>query len=337
MTVCLVQVAAVCVLGAPVLAQRRLHRIERLLRRGRQIGDRELAPQHRRRLQHRAGVGRQPGQVLVQQPLEARRAGRAAQAQALDQVQRVPLAEAIPVLGLARASVAHPLRHRLGRRARQRQHFGLARQPGQERAHLGLVATLRLAVRGHHQQGLAAELVGQQQEQQQGWGIGRVQIVQHQHEWPVVRPGLQGAHRAIEGGEAGLLRPQCRHRSTRQVVAQAQRAEHLDPWPVSRCAARLPAAAPGHRGPLRRGLACDLLDQRRLADPRLAGEEEQAAQARARASRARSIASPGRKGASRGQGTANAGRAAAGHVASGQEGPGHGAPRHCSGFCPTRI
>ena len=61
------------------------------------------------------------------------------------------------------------------------------------------------------------------------------------------------------------------------ILVHLQGAEDLDPGPVGRRAPRLPAAPPDHRRPLGRRQLGQVLRQPRLADPRLAGEQDQGA------------------------------------------------------------
>ena len=130
-----------------------------------------------------------------------------------------------------------------------------------------------------------------------------MQVVENDDERPAVGGGRQEARERIQAPEAGVIgielgvvggRRVCPGelwqearepgRAVAEQVAQRarlllarERAHDLDPGPVRRGAAALPARAPGPRGTAPGGALDECPRERRLADPGLAGEDDEPA------------------------------------------------------------
>ncbi len=182
----------------------------------------------------------------------------------------------------------------------------LAQHPGQR----VVAAELDVAVGADDQQARGADLAGHVLEQQQRGLVGPVQVVEEQDHRAVARGRDQEARDRVEQPEARLLAlggpgrldvealgdlghelgdlggagahlPRHRHRVGVAHVA----ADRLHPGPVGGRALVLAAAAPVDAGAADLGVGGELLRGARLADPRLADQQQQPAAARERARR----------------------------------------------------
>jgi hypothetical protein len=114
---------------------------------------------------------------------------------------------------------------------------------------------------------------------------GRVEIVHHEEEPLLARGLVQKAPDGVEEGEARALgvdgSPCCSvARSAGEALEIASQLPHdLDPRPVGRGAALLPAARHEHTPVGDGGRLCERLHEAGLADPRLAGDEDERATA----------------------------------------------------------
>ena len=249
-------------LAAGRLRQRPVHLVGAAPGGGGHDRPRELAPQHRRHLQHRAGRRRTgaPAARRARPPApRPRAAGPCAPAP-----RRSASTTNSGWPSVRRYSCARPRRAGSGQTSRdpgadslgasraQRQHLGLAGDLRQQRRDLGQQARPRRPGRRPPPGcGAAAQLARQQQQQQQRGDVGGVQVVEHQRQRPPGGGLLQApdrrskaAKRACSASSPGLQR-----RRREGIVVHLQLAKHLDPGPVGRRAARLPAAPPGHRRP----------------------------------------------------------------------------------------
>ena len=163
-----------------------------------------------------------------------------------------------------------------------------------------------VAVGAEQQHVRRAELAGEEPQQQQRRRVGRVQVVEHEHERPALARRSGGTRRSRRrGGSAppsdssagGSGRSGKRSRSSGTIWARSAApapscarsavglavahvgAQRLHPRPVGGRAARLPAAADEHARAARASLRAQLLGEPALADAGLAGEQEQAAAA----------------------------------------------------------
>jgi len=171
------------------------------------------------------------------------------------------------------------------------------------RAHQRMLGReLDVAVRPDDQQARIRDLVGEEPQQEEGWRVGGMQVFQHQDERAAACRIQQERRRRVEqleprrvgvdGGGRGELREQFLdlredlHEIDRRrtdlvpggigLLAAHVGPHDLHPRPIGRCASRLPASAPQDPGPARSRPRGELADQPALADPRFAGEEEQA-------------------------------------------------------------
>ncbi len=145
--------------------------------------------------------------------------------------------------------------------------------------------------RGHQQHAEVAKRARHEQERfQRGWVRG-VDVVQDHQPGPAQRRGQQHGPQGIQAPEARQLGIARRLRGRRRIPERSQvpaqrlvglgklgpeGAQHLDPRPACRRAAAVPGGAPGHAQPADAGVVGESLHQRGLADPRLAGDEDQA-------------------------------------------------------------
>ncbi len=145
------------------------------------------------------------------------------------------------------------------------------------------------------------QLAGEELEEQERRHVGGLEIVDDEHDWPIVTgPDQKSGHRVEQlepgcfgiserrGGEFREHLPQLRDDlgdtgRTRTELAPQRRlvqvsdvpTEGLDPRPVGRRSARLPATAPQHRrAPFVRRVA-ELVGQPALTDARFTAQQEQ--------------------------------------------------------------
>ena len=187
--------------------------------------------------------------------------------------------------------------------ALQRQAGGGARQAAERDRELGARVRLGMSVGGDRQQRRVGQRPGDELERQQGRGVGPVQVVEHDDERLLLGRRRQQRRERVEEAKAGLVGVQLggsrgfaqrlaelgqqagdpgraraeRGTQRREVGGARERATDLHPGPVGGRAATVPAASPRPGGPARRGVLDELARERRLADSRLAGQQDEAA------------------------------------------------------------
>jgi hypothetical protein len=171
-----------------------------------------------------------------------------------------------------------------------------------------LVARVRLdvAVGGDRQQRHVGQRARNELEREQRRGVGPVQVVEHDDlrsalgdrseqarervEEPEARlVGVQRGRRRGHGQRLGQLRQQAhepgravseQRAQARDVLVASDRADDLHPRPVGGRAAAVPARSPGPAGAAGGGAFDERPRERRLADPRLARQHDEAPAAR---------------------------------------------------------
>ena len=161
---------------------------------------------------------------------------------------------------------------------------------------------LGVAVGADHEQARPPNLRRQELEQRQRSPVGAVQIIQNHDERLAARRVQQERCDAVKQAEPCLLFSDRRRRRLEPgqppahlgddlrdvgstgthrlgkrlgVMVDAESANDLNPRPVRRRALALVAAAPQHQRVAKMGVRRQLLDQARLADPRLAGDQDE--------------------------------------------------------------
>ncbi len=209
------------------------------------------------------------------------------------------------VLATAEAAGAHggEPAHLVAVQPLQGQARGRAREAAERRREIRAGVRLGVAVGGDRQQRHVGQGARDELERQQRRRVGPVQVVEDDDERLVLGGGRQQRREGVEEPEAGLVGVQVgglrwgaqrlaelgqqagdprrarteRVAQLRRVTAAGQGAADLHPRPVGRRAAAIPAAAP-RPGRAARGCVLDeLACQGGLADPRLAGQQDQAA------------------------------------------------------------
>ena len=156
-----------------------------------------------------------------------------------------------------------------------------AGQAGEERGKLAH-ARLFVAVRAQHRNRSARDRLAEEAKQEQRSLVRGVEVLEHDQHRPLVGAVEQEARHRVEQREADALRIRllrgrpCRGRGD-LVEVPAGGAHHLDPRPVSRRAALLPATAREHRPLVCRRLVGHLREQPRLADAGIARDDHHAA------------------------------------------------------------
>ena len=182
------------------------------------------------------------------------------------------------------------------------------REIGEQRADLGSAPSFPRAVGADREDPHLVELGRQEPEQQQRGQIGRMHIVEDDHQRAArgcvaqklgdrveeIEAGVVRieARRSRRVGQSGEMRLQLGHqladvdraaaelqRQDRGILAAHVRSENLHPRPVGRLPAAFPRVAPEHARFPSCGEIGHLLRQPRLADAGLAGEQEQASAA----------------------------------------------------------
>ncbi len=150
-------------------------------------------------------------------------------------------------------------------------------EPGELGEQVRALVRLRLplAVRADDDDRRLSDRLADEAHQDERSGVGRVQVVEHDHERLRARALDEEARDRVEEPEArglGVDGPPGAGREPLEVAAQL--ADGLDPGPVRGRAALLPAAPPRHPAAALTGDPRQLLHQPRLADPGLARQQE---------------------------------------------------------------
>ncbi len=190
----------------------------------------------------------------------------------------------------------------------ERQARGRPREAAERRREIRARVRLRVAIGRDRQERDVGQGPGHEQQRVQRRGVGPVQVVEHDDEWALLGDRGKQRRERVEAPEPRLVGVQLRGLRGRaergaelrqqsrdpgragaeggaqggKVGAPAQRAADLHPRPVRGRAAAVPAASPSPGGATRGGELDELARQRGLADPRLPGEQDQAAAARQR-------------------------------------------------------
>ena len=152
--------------------------------------------------------------------------------------------------------------------------------PHQPRERLGPLGQLglALAVGAHDQDRGIGDRLGDEAQHHERPRVGGVQVVEHDDQRSLARRLDEELRDRVEQPEARRLGIDGLGRGARELLeVAAERAYRLDPWPIDRGAALLPAATRGRPPAALGGLSGELLHQAGLADAGLAAQQEESA------------------------------------------------------------
>ena len=281
------------------------HGGERLIDERRSDAEIERSPEHGSRVEERARRRREQektcandvANAIGQAPRHARRvASIAREPQHLHDEERIPLRRGVERVRVADSLCRGPARYLLTPEATEREVATFTSDLRQRVARFRREARLHVTVGGDDDDSRRMQVSGDEMEQGQRADVRHVHIVEKDDERPVSRrerekgrDGLEEAESILRRVGRGLRRlarlelgQEMRERSDpcalRVACTRGERSERthrLDPRPVRWSPARLPRTPPRDLSATRTRLAREVVGQARLADPRLADEEDE--------------------------------------------------------------